>query len=641
MSYFIPSPAETTYSSAFPPLQSIPWSFNHKVNPMHHSMNPIITPLAPPKYPTYLKHTSYADLVTEQYDDSKRRRNATTTTATATKEVEELDLRLPQFWHKSIKSSQLEIGSNGYDLTYITGPGKKDCAHATTVHTNFPIRPQCGVYYFEVSVLRKGQDGHFGIGFARLHTKLDKLPGCDKYSWGYHGETGQRYGQGQSSGYGPSYASGDTIGCCINFAQRTAFFTKNGVSLGTAFEKLDISQLFYPAVGLSTDGEQMTANFGQKEFLYDIDLYIKTQKAKSIQSIQQQKTIRDSDLDQLVLSYLIHQGYTQTAKSLLKNIQYVKKEQEERLALEKEAEDRNKIRKLVLNGSIDLAIEQTNVLYPGLLETNPELLFQLKQRKFLDILLTENHHHGCSTSSIYTSSDDTDDDTSSMYSSGRSRAVSIGSEFKVVLEEGEEEEDHDVIVIEKIIPVIKSTTTGYFHTPPLPVAASGRRLSWAAIAASPTTTPDPLEEVFMTTTTTTTTTQNRRKSMSCRTRRDSSCSFESIPEEKMSMIRKAMQYGHQLQDEYQTQSKFLHQLKELFTLLTSDLKSCFSLAHLLVPSHRDTVASELNTAIQFYQGKSKESNLELVFKQCMLINRELSISGHGEASLIQDDYVSV
>lgn len=119
MSYFIPSPAETTYSSAFPPLQSIPWSFNHKVNSMHHSMNPIITPLAPPKYPTYLKHTSYADLVTEQYDDSKRRRNTTTTTTT--KEVEELDLRLPQFWHKSIKSSQLEIGSNGYDLTYITG----------------------------------------------------------------------------------------------------------------------------------------------------------------------------------------------------------------------------------------------------------------------------------------------------------------------------------------------------------------------------------------------------------------------------------------------------------------------------------------------------------------------------------------
>lgn len=292
---------------------------------------------------------------------------------------------------------------------------------------------------------------------------------------------------------------------------------------------------------------------------------------------------------------MIHQGYTQTAKSLLKNIQYVKKEQEERLELEKEAEDRNKIRKLVLSGSIDLAIEQTHVLYPGLLETNPELLFQLKQRKFLDILLMDNHHPGCS--SIYTSSDDTDDDTSSMYSSGRSRAVSIGSEFKVVLEE--EEEESDVIVIEKIIPtVIKSTTstTGYFNTPPLPVAASGRRLSWAAIAASPTTTPDPLEEVFMTTTT-----QNRRKSMSCRTRRDSSCSFESIPEEKMTMIRKAMQYGHQLQDEYQTQSKFLNQLKELFTLLTSDLKSCFSLAHLLVPSHRDTVATELNTAIQCKQ----------------------------------------
>lgn len=106
MSYFIPS-TEPTYSSAFPPLQSIPWSFSNKLNTPVSLPN---TPLAPPKYPVYLKHTSYAKLVLEQYQDKKSKKS----------NVLELDLRLPQFWLKTIKSRYLEISSNGYDLSYTT-----------------------------------------------------------------------------------------------------------------------------------------------------------------------------------------------------------------------------------------------------------------------------------------------------------------------------------------------------------------------------------------------------------------------------------------------------------------------------------------------------------------------------------------
>ncbi|KAI9272057.1 hypothetical protein EDC94DRAFT_595260 [Helicostylum pulchrum] len=619
MSYFIPS-TETTYSSAFPPLQSIPWSFSNKV--LHTPVSLPNTPLAPPKYPVYLKHTSYANLVLEQYYDKKSKNS----------NVLELDLRLPQFWLKTIKSRHLEIGSNGYDLNYVTGPGKNDLSDAATIHTNFPIRPQCGIYYFEIRVVRKGRDGYFAIGFTRFNTKLDRLPGGDKHSYGYHGETGQVYQHGLGSSYGPTFSSGDTIGCCINFSNSNAFFTKNGVSLGYAFENIDTTELLYPCIGLSTCGEQLSANFGQEPFLFDIEQYVKDQKSNAVQSISKETSQQPdtaSDLDKLVLSYLLEQGYTQTAKSLLKNIDYVKQQdQSAQFTLTQDQQDRNLIRKSVMSGSIDSAIEQTQAIYPGLLETNPDLLFELKTSKFTDILIDNK----VTCASIYGS--DTDDDSSSVYS-GRSRALSVGSGNELLGQVlYEEEEPLEKMHAAKVPSAALGSSNGPLASP-LPVAASGRRLSWAAIAASPTTPDTVVEEMFVT----------RRKSIS-RTRRDSTCSFDYIQEEEyednsksMSVIRKAMHYGHQLQDEYQNHPKYLNKLRELFTLLTCiDLRTS-PLAHLLDISHRDLVASELNTAIQIYQGNSKGSSLELVFKQSMSINRELSIHGHGKASLVQDYFM--
>lgn len=138
MSYFIStttistSPAlnDNNYSSAFPPLQAFPWAFpNYKKahntspsstvtsginsgNSTSSSTSPIcfFAPLAPPKYPSYLKHTIYANLVLEQYNDLKSKKTH------YNNHNDDIDLRLPQFWNKSIKSRHLEIGLNGYDL---------------------------------------------------------------------------------------------------------------------------------------------------------------------------------------------------------------------------------------------------------------------------------------------------------------------------------------------------------------------------------------------------------------------------------------------------------------------------------------------------------------------------------------------
>ena len=100
--------------------------------------------------------------------------------------------------------------------------------------------------------------------------------GWDKDSWGYHGDDGHSFEEsGTGKTYGPRFSTGDVIGCCINMADKTAFYTKNGTYLGIAFRKLKISMNLFPCVGLRTPGEHVTVNFGQEPFVYDIVNYVK------------------------------------------------------------------------------------------------------------------------------------------------------------------------------------------------------------------------------------------------------------------------------------------------------------------------------------------------------------------------------
>lgn len=339
--------------------------------------------------------------------------------------------------------------------------------------------------------------------------------------------------------YGPTFTSGDTIGCGINFSHETAFFTKNGVLLGTAFTEISHQKEYYPCIGLGSPQEKITANFGHEPFLFDIAQYIKDQQKEIITQVthtQQEIT----NMDDLILAYLTHQGYVETVNALEKNMVYVKK-QHNNPPIEDETiknHARIEIRRAVMSGHIDEAMEQTETMYPHLLDTHPDLLFKLKARKFLDIML-EDEEDIHSTPVL---AEDEEGDTASVSSS--------------------------------------------FEEPP--VRASGRRLSWAAVAAT-TTTPD-TEEIG-----------GKRRLLSYSLgRRNSGISLANSEEgtKKLQVLRKAIEYGQELQEEYQDSPKYLDQLMDMFGLLSFTEPKLSPLAHMLDKSLRDTVASDLNNAIQ-------------------------------------------
>lgn len=156
--------------------------------------------------------------------------------------VNQKETPLPRQWSTTHRFQTLSLSNNNLRVTY-KGPGKNH-KDAASVRTDYSIPATCGIYYFEIKIVSKGRDGYMGIGLSKADVHLNRLPGWDKNSYGYHGDDGHSFccsGTGQN--YGPTFTTGDVIGCCLNLIENTCFYTKNGYNLGVAFRDLPVSFL--------------------------------------------------------------------------------------------------------------------------------------------------------------------------------------------------------------------------------------------------------------------------------------------------------------------------------------------------------------------------------------------------------------
>ena len=75
-----------------------------------------------------------------------------------------------------------------------------------------------------------------GVGLSAQGVNMNRLPGWDKQSYGYHGDDGHSFcSSGTGQPYGPTFTTGDTVGCALNLIDGSCFYTKNGIHLGVAF----------------------------------------------------------------------------------------------------------------------------------------------------------------------------------------------------------------------------------------------------------------------------------------------------------------------------------------------------------------------------------------------------------------------
>ncbi|KPJ10392.1 Ran-binding protein 9 [Papilio machaon] len=310
--------------------------------------------------------------------------------------VNEDETPLPRSWSTKDKFSYIGLSQNNLRVHYkggSPGPGRrphlpylhlrlwmyrhgKTHKDAASVRATHPIPAACGLYYFEVRIVSKGRDGYMGIGLSAHGVNMNRLPGWDKHSYGYHGDDGHSFcSSGTGQPYGPTFTTGDVIGCGVNLVDNTCFYTKNGHHLGIAFRGLPYSKMMkfawcVSAADLVPDGGADMLRELRARTRLAIDEFPLPDAQGQWQQV----------LHRMVSSYLVHQGYCSTALAFSRA---TGQPIDEDIASIK---NRQRISKLVLSGRIGEAIEVTRRAYPDLLERDPDLLFLLKIRQFIEMV---------------------------------------------------------------------------------------------------------------------------------------------------------------------------------------------------------------------------------------------------------------
>ncbi|KAF3923865.1 hypothetical protein ABW21_db0207424 [Orbilia brochopaga] len=333
---------------------------------------------------------------------------------------DDLPTPLPTRWNEHDKSGGIDISQDGLDVRFL-GPNKVTEYDSAAVRADHHMPRSCGVYYYEVTIMNKSREGLIGIGFCAGDVLLNRLPGWEPYSWGYHGDDGKIFCcTGVGKPYGPQFDTKDIIGCGINFRTNSAFFTCNGRNLGDAFRDIPMEKKLYAAVGMKKPGEHIRVNFGQERFCFDIDGYVKVgAKCECLYRIAELTVSQDERLSayqeigrtsieklcppleeaalmqSLVASYLQHDGFVETAKAFAEDLQAEQNALNSgrggtanpvELMEDKDALRRQTIRSAILDGNIDKALLLTQTYYPQVLVHNEQINFRLRCRKFIEMM---------------------------------------------------------------------------------------------------------------------------------------------------------------------------------------------------------------------------------------------------------------
>eukprot|EP00698_Gefionella_okellyi_P024600 TRINITY_DN8735_c0_g1_i1.p1 TRINITY_DN8735_c0_g1~~TRINITY_DN8735_c0_g1_i1.p1 ORF type:complete len:410 (-),score=76.06 TRINITY_DN8735_c0_g1_i1:99-1328(-) len=175
------------------------------------------------------------------------------------------------------------------------------------IQCNISCDPDVMIPYFEITVVNSGIKGNMSIGITNDQYRGTSHPGSEVHTYGYVADEGKRSTNGRSEVYGPTWTTGDVVGCGLIYHKREIFFTKNGKNLGAAFHHLQNEIPYFFTIGLHSSGEVVHANFNGP-FVFDVRALMDDEQ-HTMMSSAQQIPLHVSDVASLVRQYFVHHGY--------------------------------------------------------------------------------------------------------------------------------------------------------------------------------------------------------------------------------------------------------------------------------------------------------------------------------------------
>lgn len=133
-----------------------------------------------------------------------------------------------------------------------------------------------GKWYWEVSIdsaSATAGTNYIMIGIGNAGAGIQSFVGADTNGWAYYNQGGSpntqtQYRNNVGTAYGSgTFGQGDVIGVLVDMTALTLTFYKNNVSQGN----ISITAgTYYPMVSLYTEGNSVSVNLGQRDFVYSM-----------------------------------------------------------------------------------------------------------------------------------------------------------------------------------------------------------------------------------------------------------------------------------------------------------------------------------------------------------------------------------
>jgi hypothetical protein len=249
-----------------------------------------------------------------------------------------------------------------------------------SIQSKYPLCDFTGIGYFEITVRSIRGNGICAIGLARAPFPTVKQPGWLRHSYGWHSDDGKKFNNsGSGLPYGPTYTVGDVVGCAYNYRTREVFFTKNGEKLPTAFYDVDSNDVF-PTIGL--DQSSVWVRFAPP-FMFDIEAIEREEQNIRIEEILRTPAVDPNIIKQLILRYLVQEGYHGTYLALINETEL----SDDLIPQTTGLQFRNQVLGLISNGDINATIQLIEKeLGVEFIPNHPQLAYILHCQAFIEII---------------------------------------------------------------------------------------------------------------------------------------------------------------------------------------------------------------------------------------------------------------
>jgi N-acetylneuraminic acid mutarotase len=137
--------------------------------------------------------------------------------------------------------------------------------------SDIPIPPDLPSFYFEMTLVERGNDGPVYVGILSASKPKKQNPGTNPGSYalgddgsGMHEQrrTQVEFEKGKES----FWSKGDVLGVLLDKVSGQLSFTKNGILKSDVYLVPVSKSTYFPAVGLGGPGQRVSVNFGQRPF---------------------------------------------------------------------------------------------------------------------------------------------------------------------------------------------------------------------------------------------------------------------------------------------------------------------------------------------------------------------------------------